>query len=309
MRQIGTLADGDDARTLADYLLTLKIETRLEEQPEGWLVWVCDEDRVSQARAEFAEFQRDPHDPRFGSAARAAQEIRLREITEEDDYRRRLAEFREQMTERPPRPRYVTAALLAGAVFVTLLTHFGEKTNQYVPFFWIDSNERATHLTQVWHGEIWRLVTPIFVHMDVMHLIFNCLCISTLAGQVERVQGSGRLLWLVAVFAVLSNLTQFYFGHPTWEPPVGLILRRSPLFGGLSGVAYGLFGYVWMKTRFAPDMGMFVTPGTVVIMVVWYFACLTGVLGPIANAAHSAGLALGIVIGAGPHVFDVLRRR
>src|SRR5271155_160406 len=79
MRQIGTLPDGDTARRLADYLLTLQIETRLDQQPEGWIVWVCDEDRVPQARQQLAEFLNNPADTRFAGAAKAAQQLRLRE--------------------------------------------------------------------------------------------------------------------------------------------------------------------------------------------------------------------------------------
>jgi len=310
MREIGTLADADAARTLADYLLTLRIETRLEEQPEGWVVWVCDEDRVPQARQEFAEFTREPRDPRFRRAARAGHEIRLREIEEDEDYRERLAEFREQMAEKPPpaNQRVVTFALLAVAVAVTLLTNFGDPNNPYAALFLIASGKEGAQLSQVARGEVWRLVTPIFVHFNAMHLLFNCICVSVLGGQVERAQGSARLLWLVALFAVLSNLAQFYLGHP-YEPQGGLVWERLPRFGGLSGVAYGLFGYVWMKTRFEPELGLQLSPGTVIIMMVWFFACLTGLLGAIANAAHAAGLALGLAVGAGPHLWESLRGR
>ena len=307
MREIGTLADADAARTLADYLLTLRIETRLEEQPEGWVVWVCDEDRVPQARQEFAEFTREPRDPRFRRAARAGHEIRLREIEEDEDYRERLAEFREQMAEKPPpaNQRVVTFVLLASAVAVSLLTKFGDR-EEYAAYFRISSREPG--LAEVARGQVWRLVTPIFVHLDPLHLLFNCICISVLGGQVERVQGSARLLWLVVLFAVASNLAQFYLGNP-YEPQGGLVWKRSPHFGGLSGVAYGLFGYVWMKTRFDPDLGLQLSPGTVIIMMVWFFACLSGLLGAIANAAHAAGLALGLAVGAGPHLWESLRGR
>jgi GlpG protein len=306
MREIGTLADGDAARTLADYLLTLRIETRLEQQPEGWIVWVCDEDRVPEARHQFAEFQRDPADPRFGRAARAGHEIRLREIEAEEDYRQRLAEFREQMTERPPpnHQRVVTFSLLIAAVAVTLLTNFGQR-DEYASYFWISSKE--PQLTQIARGEVWRLVTPVFIHRDLLHLLFNCLCISVLGGQIERAQGSGRLLWLAIVFAVLSNLAEFYLGHP-YDPQHGFAWLRGPHFGGLSGVGYGLFGYLWMKTRFEPELGMQLAPATAIIMMVWFFACLTGLLGAIANAAHAAGLVLGLMIGAGPYVWETLRR-
>ena len=65
MRQIGVLPDAFQARSLADYLLTLRIETQLIQEPTGWAIWVCDEDRVAQARAEFDTFQETPTDGRY----------------------------------------------------------------------------------------------------------------------------------------------------------------------------------------------------------------------------------------------------
>src|SRR4051794_17571051 len=71
MRQIGTLSDEGQAVVLAEYLLALRIETRLEHQPNGWAVWVCDEARVAQGRQELDAFLRTPYDPRYAAAAAA----------------------------------------------------------------------------------------------------------------------------------------------------------------------------------------------------------------------------------------------
>jgi GlpG protein len=76
----------------------------------------------------------------------------------------------------------------------------------------------------------------------------------------------------------------------------------------MSGVVYALFGYVWMKGRFEPHLQMGVMPQTVTIMLVWLVACMTGLLGPIANAAHVAGLAAGLVAGYAPTGWRRLRR-
>jgi GlpG protein len=65
----------------------------------------------------------------------------------------------------------------------------------------------------------------------------------------------------------------------------------------MSGVIYALFGYVWMKGIYQPEQGMAVSSANVNIMVIWLFACMTGMLGPIANAAHFVGLAVGIAFG------------
>ena len=306
MREIGKLADGEAARRLADYLLTLKIETRLDQQPDGWIVWVCDEDRVPQAREEFAAFTRDPGDTRFAGAARSAHELRLRELEEDEDYHQRLTEFRERMSERPTQQPYATIVLVVTAGVLTLLTNFGDPLDSpTLRYLWIAT---GAQLTEIAHGQVWRLVTPIFLHFDPIHLLFDCYVVFILGGAIERQQGSARLLWIVFVSAVGSNLAQFYLGHPIYVQHE-LLWLRSPYFGGLSGVAYALFGYLWMKSLLEPELGFHLQARTVFIMIAWYIACLVGLIEHVANAAHTAGLVLGIVIGAGPWVWRQLRQR
>ena len=54
---------------------------------------------------------------------------------------------------------------------------------------------------------------------------------------------------------------------------------------GMSGVIYALFGYVWMKGMYQPEQRMGVHPNTVNLMLIWLVVCMTGVIGPIGNAA------------------------
>jgi GlpG protein len=75
----------------------------------------------------------------------------------------------------------------------------------------------------------------------------------------------------------------------------------------MSGVLYGLFGYAWMKSRFEPQLGVTLTPGTVVFLLGWFVLCLTPAIPNIANAAHAAGLVLGILVGAAPAAWRSLR--
>src|SRR5262249_30799680 len=88
---------------------------------------------------------------------------------------------------------------------------------------------------------------------------------------------------------------------PRWSP--------SPLFGGMSGVVYGLFGYVWMKSRYEPGLGLAMSPNTVFIMVGWFFLCLFGAVGAVANVAHGVGLLAGMAIGCAPQLWKRRRRR
>jgi GlpG protein len=134
------------------------------------------------------------------------------------------------------------------------------------------------------HGEVWRLVTPIFIHFSILHILFNMLWLRDLGSMIEGRQSSLHLLVLVIAIGIISNLAQFYSSH-------------SFMFGGMSGVIYGLLGYIWMRGKFDPASGLFVHSSTVSMMIIWFFLCLFGVIPHVANAAHGAGLVLGIAWG------------
>jgi GlpG protein len=315
MRQLATLPAEDQARAFADYLLTLRIETRLDPEPGGWAVWVCDEDRVAQARAELEQFTRNPTDPRYTRAGRQAEALRRQEDQAERAYARRHVEMRDRFNDQASLWRRPwTTALIGACVVVTLLTGFGKDKDSAVYQALAISSFRSEggtvywpRLEQVRHGEVWRLVTPIFLHFDLLHLVFNVLMLNALGGAVEARRGPVRFLLLVLVVAVCSNLAEYYAG-PHWIPGVGLQWGSGPTFGGMSGVNYGLFGYIWMKSRWEPASGFVMSPATVFLMIAWYVLCFTPFLN-IANMAHTVGLLIGALIGAAPHLWRSLRRR
>ena len=139
------------------------------------------------------------------------------------------------------------------------------------------------NLAEVRHGQVWRLLTPIFIHMNVLHILFNMLWLRDLGSMIEGRQGSLRLLLLVVVIAAVSNVGQFYGG--------------GPHFGGMSGVVYGLLGYVWMRGKYDAGSGLFLHPTTVTMMLIWFFLCLLRFIPNVANWAHGLGLVLGIAWG------------
>src|SRR5262245_38157567 len=94
MRQIATLPE-EPAQRFADFLATLKIDSRLLPEPGGVGVWICDEDRLSQAKEELAAFLREPAAARYGKAASVARALRRREEIEEQEYRQLQQEAKE----------------------------------------------------------------------------------------------------------------------------------------------------------------------------------------------------------------------
>ena len=138
-------------------------------------------------------------------------------------------------------------------------------------------------LPEIRGGEFWRLLTPAFVHIDLLHLLFNVLCLMSLGSMIEARLGTGRLGFLIVVLGVFSNLAQYY--------------QMSPYFNGFSGVNYGLFGYIWVRGMTDPRSGLALSSQTTIMMVLWFFLCLAGIIPGVANMAHAAGLGLGLVWG------------
>jgi GlpG protein len=301
MRQIATLPR-DSAGKFADYLRALRIDTRLEAQPDGVAVWVCDEDKVARARQELDAFTRDPADPRFDRAPAAAAPEEARE-PERPRQPARDEEGDEDEEADVGGERPLTIALIVIAVGVALATNLGQEsppTN--LDYLRIAPDVRAPSLDAVFAGEVWRLVTPIFIHFGIWHLVFNALMMLSLGGRVETVRGPARLLGLVLLFAVLSNLAEYYLN---WSFSTGLTYGQpSANFGGLSGVLYGLFGYMWVRGRLDPNSGLALPTDTVVILLGWFVLCLFGVMdtetSKVANVAHAAGLLAGAAVGAAP---------
>lgn len=317
MRQLTTLPDNDAARALADYLLTLQIETQLENQPDGWAIWVRDEDHMPRARQELEEFQRNPSDPRYQSAGSTAATLRKQKVQEEKAYHRRQERFSARMG-RAGTAGTVTITLIAISVIVFVLkdgSPFGQSLQQALSiapykYFLVTFDPfageagkrvemRSPWLEPILHGQIWRLVTPIFLHFGILHIVFNMWWLYFLGGAIEWKRGRVRYLALVLVTAALSNLAQYFLGRIGSGMPLGS-LPRSPNFGGMSGVVYGLFGYVWMKARFQPELGLHIDHTNIIIMIGWFFLCMTGWIGPVANVAHGAGLIAGMLIGYVP---------
>jgi GlpG protein len=300
MRQLATLPSAEAAQTLADYLLTLHITTKLETQPDGCALWVCDEDQLPRARQELEEFTRNPDDPRYASAPGTAGAIRRRQVLEEAAYHRRQQRFNRRMGGPLDSMRW-TVGLVVACCLLSLLSDGGHARGivqalSITTYRWTEEGLVATGGDPVLNGQVWRLVTPIFLHFGIWHLVFNMFMLYDLGGLIERRRGALRYLALVLVLAVVSNLVQYYLGHPVREGSE-LKFYHVPNFGGMSGVVYGLFGYIWMKARFAPELGLRIHPSNVVYLMAWFFLCMTGWVGPIANGAHIGGLLAGMLIG------------
>jgi GlpG protein len=136
----------------------------------------------------------------------------------------------------------------------------------------------------------WRLITPIFMHFSVVHLAFNAAVLIELGRRIERGGSTFGLLLLVGFTGVISNIAQSVVTGP--DAP----------FGGLSGVGYGLLGFLLALGRRRPADLRWQLPAGVAMGLLFFLVLfstgITDAFGmPVANAAHWGGLVAGLVAG------------
>jgi GlpG protein len=139
-------------------------------------------------------------------------------------------------------------------------------------------------------GEIWRLVTPMFIHFGALHIVFNLLWVWEIGRRIEFVNGALMFVGLVLLSSVTANMTQYLMSGPS-------------LFGGMSGVVFGLLGHSLLWSLINPDRSTGVPKGIYIFMLVYLGIGFTGAIdllgmGNLANGAHLGGLIAGVVTGA-----------
>jgi len=285
MRPIGNLPEEMQARLFGDYLLTHGVRNEVERDSDGsWIIWVLDDEQLERGLGMLERFRQNPTGAEFSAKAAKAEQLRADDEKKQAQWRRRVHNRQRVF----PGARnfgagLFTYVLIVACVVVAVFSKMG-RDREFLENLWIALPGSAGFLPQVMHGEVWRLVTPIFIHYGPMHIIFNMMWLFSLGSMIESVHGSNRFAFMVLVFALGSNLAEYLFGP-------------SIAFGGMSGVNYGLIGYVWIRGKFDPGSGLHLDRQNVIMAVAWFFLCLSGLVGLIANYAHAGGLILGMAWG------------
>jgi len=185
--------------------------------------------------------------------------------------------------------------LILIAIAISILSNFGSVVAIIEPLTFTKisiSNQgfisfMSAQQTFFSENEWWRLITPMFLHFSFAHLAFNCLWIYVLGEKIERIDGKFIFLLLIIFSGIFSNLLQY-----TWT--------SSSLFGGLSGVIYGMLGYCLIMEMESSYDRYGLPPGLYLFMVVWLILGFLGILdlfgfGSVANFAHLGGMLSGLM--------------
>jgi rhomboid protease GluP len=136
-------------------------------------------------------------------------------------------------------------------------------------------------------GEWWRLLTSLFIHFGVLHVVFNMWALAIFGPLLERLYGSVNFLLLYLLAGIIGSLASI-----SWQPAVNS--------AGASGAILGLMGALLaaqLRTRQTFPISV-VRPlrNTTLAYLGWtFYSGFT--IGGIDNAAHLGGLASGFLLG------------
>lgn len=256
-----------DLRRLSVHLWRSGVPHRIVEEAGQQVVLVGDERHVPIVRDLYGRIERGEQLPPIVLVPRAT---------------------RPERTAMPLALTPVTLVLIALSLVGFYIGTIDSRLESWFTFFEFDQLGRFVFF-KVTTGEYWRLLTPIFLHFSLLHIVFNMLWLWDLGRRVELRQGPWQLLLVVVLIGVGSNIAQAAFAGPQ-------------IFGGMSGVDYGLLGYCWLWGWLRRDRVLYVPKTVMIAMIGMMLLSMTGIIefvgGPsVANAAHVGGFVMGLLLG------------
>ncbi|MCJ7842188.1 rhomboid family intramembrane serine protease [Lederbergia sp. NSJ-179] len=133
-------------------------------------------------------------------------------------------------------------------------------------------------------GEYWRLVSPILVHVNFTHLLFNSFSLVLFGPALERALGKASFILVYILSGIGANLATLLI-----QPPYYTHI-------GASGAIFGLFGIylavILFKKEYMPKQGkQVILPIAVISVIMTFFTPNVNITG------HIFGLISGLLIG------------
>ncbi|MBI2149279.1 MAG: rhomboid family intramembrane serine protease [Acidobacteria bacterium] len=168
------------------------------------------------------------------------------------------------------------------AVFALMALAGGSMNEPTLLAFGVKSNP------EIAAGQWWRFITPVFIHIGLLHLLFNSYALWMVGPQVEKLYGSTRFVILYLLTGV-AGVTGSYFYHP------------DTVSAGASGAIFGLFGIlltfgIRYRRSIPPFFKQAVGAGVLPVIVINLIIGFT--IPQIDNSAHISGLLAGAALAA-----------
>ncbi len=134
-------------------------------------------------------------------------------------------------------------------------------------------------------GQVWRLVSSVFLHSGFVHLALNMLSLYFLGSFVETAFGRGRFLALYLLSGLSGGIAYLYFGDFT-GPAVGASGAIFGLLGGILGYSLRRGTFSWQNPLIRQLL---------ILLAINVYIGLS--IENVSNTAHMGGLAGGLLFG------------
>lgn len=272
--EVGVLPDQAQALKFVDFLSSLGIKATVKMTFGGnYTIFVAEERDVSQAKLELLRFGNNP----FAKAYNQASWQRGKSYRKERSFNSTFIGFSLGSY------RWSLFSLTSIVEIICLVVYILTLVPSLEP-----SVMRAlswTYLEQVTAlFELHRVITPVFLHFGILHIAFNLVMFEALARPIERYLGLAKLAYILFSLTIFSNAVEL------------LISKPNTIFGGISGVVYGVIGYMGVLSRRTDLPASFKLPNGLLLVSV-IFIGIGFLFDGIANMSHLSGLVLGLVLG------------
>ncbi|ARS37928.1 hypothetical protein CA264_17410 [Pontibacter actiniarum] len=137
-------------------------------------------------------------------------------------------------------------------------------------------------------GEWWRLLTSMFLHGGLVHLLFNMVALVNIGTQLEALVGRVQFVLAYVLCGLAGSVVSLWWTSPEVSVSVGA-----------SGAIFGMFGMLLMVLLLERELdwkSKRAILGNMVFVIGINLAY--GMRGGIDNAAHIGGLLAGVVFGS-----------
>ena len=252
-----------DLSNLSRQLTKRNIVHRFTEENFEQHLWIAEDASQEQIQEAVEAFKQDPSH-------------RVQEDTDTEQSAFKLSAYVAQIP--------ITLIIMLLGIIGFLLVHtYGNSRLLYMLYF--ASPEKILQT-----GQVWRLITPAFLHFGLFHILFNSLCIWDFGQRIEKYLTTSRYCILFLGTALAANFLQYYIGE-------------SIRFGGLSGVVFGYIGFLWIASTRFNIHPLIVPRGLFYFMAAFLLLGFSGLFEMtfglrMANWAHLGGLLAGVGLGA-----------
>ena len=179
---------------------------------------------------------------------------------------------------------YLTYSIIGINVLLFALMAFNG-AGLFEPDGWVHIRWGSNYTPLTLSGDWWRLISSIFIHFGIIHLLMNMYCLYTIGVYLEPFLGKQRFLTAYLCTGVLADIVSLWW-------------HTEDINGaGASGAVFGMYGVflALLTTKLVPASIRKSLLQSIGIFIVYNL--VYGMKSGVDNAAHAGGLISGFIIG------------